>query len=102
MSGTTAGRLEDLLRRREQSRAGGGLEAVARQHDRGKLTARERLDLLLDDDSFVETDAFAVHRADGFDRDDERYLGDGVVTGHGRCARRRGPRRPSQSRRHRA
>jgi acetyl-CoA carboxylase carboxyltransferase component len=83
MSGTTAGRLEDLLRRREQSLAGGGTEAVARQHDRGKLTARERLDLLLDDGSFVETDAFAVHRAGGFERDDERYLGDGVVTGHG-------------------
>jgi acetyl-CoA carboxylase carboxyltransferase component len=83
MSGTTAGRLEDLLRRREESLAGGGPDAVARQHDRGKLTARERLNLLLDGGSFVETDAFAVHRAGGFDRDDERFLGDGVVTGHG-------------------
>jgi len=83
MSGTTAARLEELLRRRQESLAGGGLDAVARQHDRGKLTARERLDLLLDDGSFVETDAFAVHRASGFGLEDERYLGDGVVTGHG-------------------
>jgi len=83
MSGTTADRLEELLRRREQALAGGGPEAVERQHDRGKLTARERLDILLDDGSFVETDAFAVHRTEGSDRHDERFLGDGVVTGHG-------------------
>jgi propionyl-CoA carboxylase beta chain len=82
MSDTTAARLEDLLRR-EASLAGGGADAVARQHDRGKLTARERIDLLLDEGSFVETDAFAVHRASGFGLEDERYPGDGVVTGHG-------------------
>jgi len=83
MSETTAARLEDLLRRREESLAGGGPEAVARQHDRGKSTARERIDLLLDEGSFVETDAFAVHRSSGFGLEEERYPGDGVVTGHG-------------------
>jgi len=83
MSRTTAGQLEELLRRREEANAGGGPGAIARQHDRGKLTARERLDLLLDDGSFVETDAFAVHRLGGPEDDGTRYLGDGVVTGHG-------------------
>jgi len=83
MSDTTAARLEQLRERREAALLGGGPEAVARQHDRGKLTARERVDLLLDEGSFVETDAFAVHRATGFGVEDERHLGDGVITGHG-------------------
>jgi propionyl-CoA carboxylase beta chain len=83
MAGTTASRLEELRRRREESLLGGGPAAVARQHDRGKLTARERVDLLLDEGSFVETDAFALHRATGFGVEQERYPGDGVVTGHG-------------------
>ncbi len=83
MSETTARRLEELRSRRELSLRGGGPEAVARQHDRGKLTARERIDLLLDAGSFVETDALAVHRARGFGIEDERYPGDGVITGHG-------------------
>jgi propionyl-CoA carboxylase beta chain len=80
---TTQQRLDELERRRDEARAGGGEEAIAKQHDRGKLTARERIDLLLDDGSFVETDAFAVHRATGFGMDDKHILGDGVVTGHG-------------------
>ncbi len=83
MPDTTAERIEELRRRREAALEGGGADAVARQHERGKLTARERLDLLLDADSFVETDAFAVHRASGFGVEEERYPGDGVVTGHG-------------------
>jgi len=83
MSGTTAARLEELRRRRREALAGGGQEAVARQHQRGKLTARERLDVLLDEGSFTETDAFALHRANGFGVEDARYPGDGVVTGHG-------------------
>ena len=62
---------------------GGGEARIAQQHERGKLTARERLDLLLDPDSFVEFDAFVTHRANDFGLDQERYLGDGVVTGHG-------------------
>jgi propionyl-CoA carboxylase beta chain len=83
MGGSTTSRLEELQRRRREALEGGGAEAVQRQHDRGKLTARERLDLLLDEGSFVETDALVLHRATGFGVEDERYPGDGVVTGHG-------------------
>ncbi len=79
----TREQIDELDRRLAESRAGGGPDAVARQHDRGKLTARERLDLLLDPGSFVETDALAVHRATGFGMEDRRFPGDGVVTGHG-------------------
>ena len=73
-------RLEEL---RAQSRLGGGAERVERQHAWGKLTARERLDLLLDTGSFVELDAFVTHRATEFGMAEQRILGDGVVTGHG-------------------
>jgi propionyl-CoA carboxylase beta chain len=60
-----------------------GIEAEERQHERGKLTARERLALLLDAGSFVEFDRFATHRSYDFGLEERRYLGDGVVTGHG-------------------
>src|ERR671910_39465 len=62
---------------------GGGAERIDRQHAAGKLTARERLDLLLDPGSFTELDAFVTHRATDFGLDGQRILGDGVVTGHG-------------------
>jgi propionyl-CoA carboxylase beta subunit len=75
--------VQRLLSLRDESRLGGGEERIKQQHDRGKLTARERLDLLLDADSFVELDAFVTHRAIDFGLENERYLGDGVVTGHG-------------------
>ncbi|HET6380233.1 MAG TPA: acyl-CoA carboxylase subunit beta [candidate division Zixibacteria bacterium] len=81
---STAEKLERLRRMREDARQGGGEQRIAQQHERGKLTARERLDLLLDPGSFVELDAFVTHRASDFGLDEERYLGDGVVTGHGR------------------
>src|SRR6476469_3963359 len=68
---------------RAESLLGGGEKRIDQQHDRGKLTARERLELLLDSDSFVEFDAFVTHRASDFGLDKERYLGDGVITGHG-------------------
>ena len=74
---------ERLLALRRQATLGGGEERIAQQHERGKLTARERLDLLLDDGSFVEFDAFVTHRATDFGLESQRYLGDGVVTGHG-------------------
>src|SRR6187551_3633479 len=69
---------------RDQSLLGGGEKRIDQQHERGKLTARERLELLLDADSFVEFDSFVTHRASDFGLDQERYLGDGVVTGHGK------------------
>lgn len=72
-------RLEEM---RTASRQGGGDVRVAKQHDAGKLTARERLDLLLDPGSFVEIDAFVANRS-ATDLGAESYLGDGVVTGHG-------------------
>jgi propionyl-CoA carboxylase beta chain len=80
----------DLFKRkREQSLAPAGEAAVERQHARGKLTARERVERLLDPDSFVELDAFAVHRTDAFGLAEKRYVGDGVVTGHGTIDGRR-------------
>ncbi|HEY8170777.1 MAG TPA: acyl-CoA carboxylase subunit beta [Candidatus Limnocylindria bacterium] len=69
---------------RGDAQLGGGAARLEQQHARGKLTARERLDLLLDDESFTEIDAFVTHRASEFGLDEERYLGDGVVTGFGR------------------
>jgi propionyl-CoA carboxylase beta subunit len=78
---------EERIARLESMRAaaqlGGGQARIDQQHERGKLTARERLELLLDDGSFVELDAFVTHRASGFGLEDELILGDGVVTGHG-------------------
>ncbi|MBA3796131.1 MAG: methylmalonyl-CoA carboxyltransferase, partial [Chloroflexi bacterium] len=68
---------------RSEAALGGGQLRIEQQHARGKLTARERLDLLLDPDSFVEFDAFVTHRATDFGLESQRYLGDGVVTGHG-------------------
>ena len=76
--------IERLGELREQSRLGGGQQRIDKQHEKGKLTARERLDLLLDADSFVEFDAFVTHRSSDFDLDEQRVLGDGVVTGHGK------------------
>ena len=76
--------LDDLLHRQAQAEQGGGPQRIAQQHKRGKLTARERLDLLLDEGSFVELDRFVVHRATDFGLQDEKYPGDGVVTGYGR------------------
>ena len=73
----------DLDRRREESREPGGPARVARQHDRGKLTARERIEILLDPGSFTETGAFVRHQASGFGLEDQRPYGDGVVTGWG-------------------
>jgi propionyl-CoA carboxylase beta chain len=68
---------------RAEALLGGGPARIEQQHARGKLTARERLELLLDPESFVELDAFVTHRSSDFGLDGERYLGDGVVTGHG-------------------
>jgi acetyl-CoA carboxylase carboxyltransferase component len=80
---TNSERIQRLEAMRAEARLGGGAERIERQHASGKLTARERLDLLLDPDSFVELDAFVTHRDMGTDLDTQHVLGDGVVTGHG-------------------
>jgi propionyl-CoA carboxylase beta chain len=73
---------------RAQALAGGGPARVEAQHRKGKLTARERLALLLDEGSFVELDPFVTHRAHDFGMDRQRFPGDGVVTGHGKVGGR--------------
>src|SRR5574340_144928 len=80
---TNAERVERLQRMRGESLLGGGPVRVERQHTWGKLTARERIDLLVDPGSFVELDAFVTHRSHEFGLGDQHFLGDGVVTGHG-------------------
>ncbi len=74
---------KQLLEMRERSRLGGGTERTEAQHKRGKLCARERLDLLLDHGSFHEIDAFVTHHATAFGMEAQKALGDGVVTGWG-------------------
>ena len=76
-------RLEELRRRNRDAEAGGGAERVAKQRAEGKLTARERVDLLLDPGTFQELDKFVVHRSRDFGMETQRIPGDGVVTGHG-------------------
>ncbi|WP_037570524.1 acyl-CoA carboxylase subunit beta [Phaeacidiphilus oryzae] len=80
---TTAGKIADLRRRIDEAKHAGSARAVEKQHAKGKMTARERIELLLDEDSFVEFDEFARHRSTNFGLDATRPYGDGVVTGHG-------------------
>ena len=75
--------LEELERRRAAAKQGGGDKRIAAQHAKGKLTARERIDVLLDEGSFEETDMFVEHRSHDFGMQDQRIPGDGVVTGRG-------------------
>src|ERR671939_256287 len=77
-------RLEGLRRRNRAAELGGGEERIRRQHKAGKKTARERLDVLLDPGSFLELDRFVVHQSHDFGIEDQRFPGDGVVTGSGR------------------
>ena len=76
--------LAELEKRRRDARGGGGEKRIAAQHAKGKLTARERIDLLLDEGSFEEFDMFVEHRATDFGMADQKIPGDGVVTGWGR------------------
>ncbi len=75
--------LHELTRRNEEALQGGGPARIQRQHDLGKLTARERVELLLDPGSFVELDRFKTHRCTDFDMDKQKIPGDGVITGYG-------------------
>ena len=76
-------RIEELRERKAEAEKGGGEERIQAQHDRGKMTARERVDYFLDDGSFVEFDALREHRSTNFDMDETKVPGDGVVTGYG-------------------
>jgi acetyl-CoA carboxylase carboxyltransferase component len=76
-------KVEELRAMREEGRLGGGAERIQRQHDLGRSTARERLDILLDPGSFREVDAFTRHRNHNFGMEDNRPMGDSVVTGWG-------------------
>ena len=80
---TVEDRIAELRKRRKATLSPGGRDAARKQHDKGKLTARERLDVLMDEGSFVETDPFAVHRAHDFGMDRKRPPGDGIITGYG-------------------
>jgi propionyl-CoA carboxylase beta subunit len=77
-------KLELLQQKRAEALLGGGPERIKAQHDKGKMTARERLDVLLDPGTFVELDRFVTHRTTDFGLADQKVLGDGVVTGYGR------------------
>src|SRR5213082_783109 len=77
-------KLDDLKRREAAAEAGGGKERRERQHKEGKLSARERINFLLDEGTFEETDRFVTHRATDFGMDQQKVLGDGFVTGYGR------------------
>ncbi|TMA65326.1 MAG: methylmalonyl-CoA carboxyltransferase, partial [Deltaproteobacteria bacterium] len=81
--------LEELERRTRDALLGGGEERLRRQHEEGKLSARERVEQLLDPGSFVELDRFKTHRCSDFGMTERRILGDGVVTGHGTIDGRR-------------
>ncbi len=86
---TTESRIARVEELRDQSQSAGTPRAVERQRERGKLLARERVELLLDPGSFVELDAFVQHRSPNFNMMENRPLGDGVVTGHGTIEGRR-------------
>ena len=80
---TGSERLKELKEREQRERAGGGSKQIDKQHQSGKLTARERLDLLFDPGSFCELDMFVRHRCTDFGMQDTFIAGEGVVTGHG-------------------
>ena len=77
-------RIEQLREKRAKIHAGGGQKNIEAQHRKGKLTARERLNLLFDEGTFVELDTFVRHRSTDFGMDKKEIPGEGVVTGYGR------------------
>ena len=76
--------IKELEKKAKAAKLGGGRARIEKQHAKGKLTARERLDILLDEDSFQEWDMFVEHRAVDFGMDEQKIPGDGVVTGYGK------------------
>ena len=83
MNKTQKEKIQDLIELREKAKLGGGEKRIATQHKKGKFTARERIDMLLDEGSFEEFDMFVSHRCMDFGLENESYLSDGVVTGYG-------------------
>lgn len=81
-------KIDKLEKLRTEAKLGGGKERIESQHKKGKLTARERIDLLVDEGSFDELDMYVKHRSTDFGIEDEKYLGDGVVTGFARINKR--------------
>jgi len=77
-------KINQLKKLREEAQKGGGVDKIKAQHEKGKLTARERIDLLVDEGSFSEIDMFVKHRTSDFNLDKQKILGDGVVTGFAR------------------
>ena len=80
---TTAGKIEDLRKRLDEAVHAGSARAIEKQHAKGKMTARERIEKLVDEGSFTELDEFARHRSTNFGMEKNRPYGDGVVTGYG-------------------
>ena len=76
--------LDELKRRHAEAELGGGKARIDKQHDAGKLTARERIDLLLDPGTFIELDKFKTHRCADFGMGEKTIAGDGVITGYGK------------------
>jgi len=76
-------KIRKLIEKREEAKLGGGINRIEKQHARGKFTARERVDLLLDEGSFEEYDMFVTHRSTSMGMEETKILSDGVVTGHG-------------------
>ncbi|MHB8086267.1 MAG: carboxyl transferase domain-containing protein, partial [Dehalococcoidia bacterium] len=83
------GKLEELLQMKEQQLCAGGSRRIQDQHDKGKLTARERIAMFLDPGSFEEIDSFVTHNCSHFKMAEQKYAGDAVVTGYGTVNGRR-------------
>ena len=80
---TNKDKIGGLIKKRAEAKVGGGVARIDKQHEKGKLTARERINMLLDEGSFEEFDMFVSHRCTNFGMDKQKFMGDGVVTGHG-------------------
>ena len=80
---TQTEKIKELMELRAKARMGGGEKAIEKQHEKNKFTARERINMLLDEGSFEEMDMFVKHRCTNFGMEKKQYLGDGVVTGSG-------------------
>ncbi len=85
---TTKAKIEEYKEKYQEALIGGGQRRIDAQHDKGKYTARERIQLLLDPETFVETGTFVTHHKNQFGLENKKYLGDGVVTGYGRVDER--------------